>query len=518
MSLTSALQTATSGLQAAQAGLARGVRQHRQRQHARLRAQDHHPAAAGGRRRGRRRRRHRRPAGHQPVPAVGQPDRGLRLQPLRRSIRSSSTTPSRCSATRRAATTSSTCRTTSPPTSPRAADDPSSSLLRTQAVTTVSNFLSQADRINTQVAALSTTVDSQVADDVTQVNSLLSQIDKLNTDIARAKISGGGFHRLGEHPEPAAQPALQPDERARQRARARAGSTSARPRASLLVGERRLDADLQLQRHDARLHHRHDARRPRPAASPITLASGEIRGPARPAQHQAARHLRPAGRVRLAHGPAVERRHATPRPPRRRPPRSPAATPASTCRPRSAASPARPPWRSPTPPGVVQQTVAIDFTAGTMSVNGGAGAAFTPATFLAQLNAGLGAAGSASFANGALSITRRRRQRRRHRRGHVAEGRPGLLAVLRPERRGHRRPASRPTTPALPPATPTASRPADQITLRVSTPGGNPIRDVTVTVPPAGSPTDGRPGQRARTAPPPASASTAPSPSTPRAA
>ena len=53
----------------------------------------------------------------------------------------------------------------------------------------------------------------------------------------------------------------------------------------------------------------------------------------------------------------------------------------------------------------LQQQVAIDFTAGTMSVNGGAATAFTPATFLASLNAALGGAGSASFSNGALSIS-----------------------------------------------------------------------------------------------------------------
>ena len=72
-----------------------------------------------------------------------------------------------------------------------AANDPSSTLLRTQALNTVGNFLSEADRINTQITALGSTVDSQITDDVKQVNGLLSQIDKLNNDISRAKISGG---------------------------------------------------------------------------------------------------------------------------------------------------------------------------------------------------------------------------------------------------------------------------------------------------------------------------------------
>jgi flagellar hook-associated protein 1 FlgK len=54
--------------------------------------------------------------------------------------------------------------------------------------------------------------------------------------------------------------------------------------------------------------------------------------------------------------------------------------------------------------GVIQRQVAIDFSAGTMSVDGGAATAFTPATFLTQLNTSLGAFGSASFSGGALSL------------------------------------------------------------------------------------------------------------------
>ncbi len=54
--------------------------------------------------------------------------------------------------------------------------------------------------------------------------------------------------------------------------------------------------------------------------------------------------------------------------------------------------------------GVIQRQVAIDFTAGTMSVDGGAATAFTPANFLTQLNTSLGAFGSASFSSGALSL------------------------------------------------------------------------------------------------------------------
>jgi flagellar hook-associated protein 1 FlgK len=55
--------------------------------------------------------------------------------------------------------------------------------------------------------------------------------------------------------------------------------------------------------------------------------------------------------------------------------------------------------------GQLQHSIAIDFTAGTMSVDGGAAAGFTPTTFLSSLNTALGAAGTASFSNGALTLT-----------------------------------------------------------------------------------------------------------------
>jgi flagellar hook-associated protein 1 FlgK len=53
----------------------------------------------------------------------------------------------------------------------------------------------------------------------------------------------------------------------------------------------------------------------------------------------------------------------------------------------------------------LQQQVAIDFSADTMSVNGGPATSFTPASFLTSLNTALGGAGTASFANGALTIS-----------------------------------------------------------------------------------------------------------------
>ncbi|HVY32913.1 MAG TPA: flagellar basal body rod C-terminal domain-containing protein, partial [Caulobacteraceae bacterium] len=54
--------------------------------------------------------------------------------------------------------------------------------------------------------------------------------------------------------------------------------------------------------------------------------------------------------------------------------------------------------------GVIQQQVAIDFGAGTMTV-GATSTAFTPSNFLATLNGLLSPNGSAAFTNGALSLS-----------------------------------------------------------------------------------------------------------------
>ena len=122
------------------------------------------------------------------------------------------------------------------------------------------------------------------------------------------------------------------------------------------------------------------------------------------AQHQAAGAVGPTGRIRFAGGRAVERfasNASTASPP----PSSltgrntgldlPTAVSGFTGQSTVAITNAS---------GVIQQTVAIDFSAGTMSVNGGGATPFTPANFLTQLNAGLGGLGTATFTNGALSI------------------------------------------------------------------------------------------------------------------
>ncbi len=54
--------------------------------------------------------------------------------------------------------------------------------------------------------------------------------------------------------------------------------------------------------------------------------------------------------------------------------------------------------------GALDHRIDIDFTAGTMSVDGGAATAFTPSTFVSTLNTAMGG-GSAGYANGVLSLS-----------------------------------------------------------------------------------------------------------------
>jgi len=142
--------------------------------------------------------------------------------------------------------------------------------------------------------------------------------------------------------------------------------------------------------------------------------------------------------------------------------------------------------------GDVVQQVAIDFSADTMSVNGGAATGFTPSNFLASLNTALGASGTASFANGALSLSATT---------------PGDGVAI----------ADDPTTPSqdggqgfsqffglndlvtssqianfntgLQAGDANGFTPGGQISFQISDSTGTPVSNVTVTVPPAGSPT-----------------------------
>ncbi|WP_165185305.1 flagellar hook-associated protein FlgK [Caulobacter soli] len=71
-----------------------------------------------------------------------------------------------------------------------ASDDPSSTLLRSSTVTKVEDFLSESKRITSSLSSQIKDTDNRIGADVDRVNDLLKQIDSLNVDITRAKMSG----------------------------------------------------------------------------------------------------------------------------------------------------------------------------------------------------------------------------------------------------------------------------------------------------------------------------------------
>ncbi|MGZ3402025.1 MAG: flagellar hook-associated protein FlgK [Phenylobacterium sp.] len=369
-----------------------------------------------------------------------------------------------------------------------AADDPSSSLLRGQALTTVGNFLDDANRINTQINALSTSVDSQVTADVSQINTLLKQIDSLNSDIARAKVSGGDATG-SENIQQQDLNTLSGLMNINVSARSQGGVTVRSTEGIQLVGDGG----------PSQIAYNSSATTPgyltavTPGgvanAQPITVNSGGIRG---------LLDLRNTKLPGLSDqlGEFVSRTAQ----------QLNAASNASTASPPPASLTGRNTGLDATTAasnftgtstvaitdanGVVQKTVAIDFTAGTMSVNGGAGVAFTPANFVTSLNTALGASGTASFANGALSIAANGGNGVAIDEGTSQKAGQGFSQFFGLNDVVSATGVSTYDT-GMTAGDANGFTPGQTITLQLSSPNGNPLRTVTVAVPPAGTPTMG---------------------------
>ena len=281
-----------------------------------------------------------------------------------------------------------------------AAGDPSSTLLRSQALANVEDFLTEAGRINDQIVSLGDAVETRVNAGVNRANDLLGEIDRLNNDIAHATLvsaDASGAENI--------QSQLLDE-------LATLINIRVTPRNGGGVDVRSLEGVLLAGDGAAKLTYNATVGTPgyitaQPARSvtnqPIQLISGELRGlidirdiELPKLSDQLGEFVSKAvDQLNAAHNAAA----AYP-------------APASmTGRDTGLDLPSAAGGFSGTstlaivdPAGLLQRTVAIDFTAGTMSVNGGAGAAFTPASFLASLNAALGASGSASFTAGVLTL------------------------------------------------------------------------------------------------------------------
>lgn len=362
----------------------------------------------------------------------------------------------------------------------KAADDASSTLLRSQALGNIEDFLTEADRINGQLVQLGKTVETQVYAGISRANDLLDQISKLNVEINRASVTGAdasGSQNIQS-----------------QLLDELSGLMNLRvaPRTGGGVDVRSAEGVLLAGNVAAKLGYVSTATTPgyitaQPAGSttqqPIELLSGELRGLMDLRDEELPKLYdqlgeftsRAVDQLNAAHNAAA----AFP-PPATMAGRNtgldlPTAVAGFTGTSTIAIVDAQ---------GLMQRTVAVDFTAGTISVDGAAGTAFTPASFLADLNTALGGVGNATFAGGALTLN--------------ATGGLGLAideGTSQKTGRGFSHyfglndliKTSGPTNYAtgLQAASPHGFTPGDQMTVRLSTPDGRPLRDIVVTVPAA---------------------------------
>lgn len=285
-----------------------------------------------------------------------------------------------------------------------AAGDAASSIQRGAAIDSVTDFLSEASRISTSLKRLATEADARIGAAVDRANQLLGQIDALNTDISRAQVEGrdstGSENIQGQLIDE-----LSGLMDVSISARPTGGSVIRASDGTILAGNGGA-ATLSYVRADGASG---EIAVTLPGAGGQTslrarLTSGEIRGlldlrdrdlPA--VGDQLSEFVTKAvDELNRAHnaGSSV--------------PAPASLTGRNTGLDLGSAIGG---FTGKTTIGIVgadgilQRQVAIDFDAGTMTVDGGGPTAFTTASFLPSLNTALGAFGSASFANGALSLT-----------------------------------------------------------------------------------------------------------------
>lgn len=364
-----------------------------------------------------------------------------------------------------------------------AADDPSSSLLRTQALSTVQDFLGDTARINGQITQLGKTVDAQANADVSRINDLLAQIDRLNSDVSRAKLanadsSGSENIQSGLVDELSGLMSIQVQ------ARENGGVTIRSSEGYQLAG----DGAVKLS------YNRTDATKAyiaiEPAdgignQQPITITAGDLRGLMDLRDETLPGLADQLGEFSSKVADALNKAHnnnATVPPPSTMTGRNTGldiATAASNFTGTStiAVTDAN---------GVVQQTVAIDFTNGTMSANGGAATPFSTGNFLSDLNTALGGQATASFSNGVMTLSATSPnglaidEGTSNKAGRGFSQFFGLNDLVRSDGFTN-------YDTGMTASDANGFTPGDTIAFRLAQADGKPIRDVTVTVPPGGS-------------------------------
>lgn len=283
-----------------------------------------------------------------------------------------------------------------------AQDDPSSSLLRTQALTRVDDFLSESSRITASLSKLGKDADGRISADVDRVNDLLSQIDALNTDITRAKVAGADAtgaenvqSGLIDELSKLMNVQISPRNLGGVIVRSTEGLNLAGDGAAKVTYQTSATATgyLTVQLANGSVQ-----------PTPLNISSGEIKGLLDVRNVELVNlsdqlgefTSRTSEEINRAANAASSVPAATTLTGRDTGLDAQAAVTGFTGKTTVALTDAS---------GVIQRRIDIDFDAGTMTVNGAAGPAFTPANFVTQLNAAMGGQGTAGFSGGALTLT-----------------------------------------------------------------------------------------------------------------
>lgn len=284
-----------------------------------------------------------------------------------------------------------------------ASSDSASNIRRDQAIDGVTDFLSEASRIGASLKDMQTEADSRISGDVDRVNQLLGQIDSLNTDISRALIQGRdatGSENVQSQLIDELSSLMDVSISARNN-----GGVVIRASDGVALAGAGGAAKLEYVRKDGAAG---EIAVTLPGASAPMVAritGGEIRGlldlrdkelPA--IGDQLAEFVtRAVDELNAAHNASSKVPAPASLTGRDTGLDLPTAVRGFTGKTTVAIVDSA---------GTVTRQVNIDFDAGTMSVGGVPGStAFTPASFMSNLNTALGGQGTASFAGGALSLT-----------------------------------------------------------------------------------------------------------------
>lgn len=359
------------------------------------------------------------------------------------------------------------------------AQNPTSGILRSQSMAAVRTFFDQTARINQELKRMTSVADAQATATASDINDLLAQIAKLNTDISRASV-GSGDSTGAENVQSGLIDKLATLMDIQVQPRSAGGVTIRSAEGFELVGD--AAATVAYRSTDSTPGYL-AIQFPVGPEQPVTVTGGQLRG----LMDLRDIHL-PGLSEQLGEfaSRAAERMNAAHNASTSSPARSalegrdtgldlPTAVGGFTGQTTLAITNAT---------GVVQRTVQIDFSAGTLSVDGGPTTAFTPANFLTSLNTALGAFGTASFTNRALTLSATAPngvaidEGTSQKAGRAFSHYFGLNDLVRSSGHTLYETGLRTTDPH-------GFTAGETISFRFSQADGKPIRDVTVTVPAA---------------------------------